>query len=297
MLRSPLPTVDGVSPSCKFLPAGHWKTVLDFLKERYPKVLVSDWLSRMKKGEVVDENGRALNPDTPYCAGIHIFYYREVDSEIKIPFLERIIHEDEHILVIDKPHFLPVTPSGRFLRETLLVRLKKNGKWKNLVPLHRIDRETAGIVLFSHNPATRGKYAFLFQSRMVTKVYEALAPSNSDLSFPLKRRSRIVRGEPFFRMKEVEGISNAETDISFVEEMAGGALYKLQSVTGKKHQIRLHLASVGIPIFNDRLYPDLRDKTNDDFFNPLRLLVKALIFKDPITGQARCFGSAGALEQ
>lgn len=290
-MRSPLPTIDGVSPSCKFLPVGPWKTILDFLKERYPKVQVGDWRSRMKKGEVVDENGFALNPESPYCAGTHIFYYREVNSEIKIPFLERIIHQDEHILVIDKPHFLPVIPSGRFLRETLLVRLKKSGNWQKLVPLHRIDRETAGLVLFSHNPLTRGKYAFLFQNRTVKKSYEALAPVNSELSFPLTRQSRIVRGEPFFRMKEVEGNSNTETNINFVEEMAGGALYKLQPVTGKKHQIRLHLASLGIPIFNDRLYPDLRDKTDDDFANPLKLLARSLVFKDPITGQERCFES------
>lgn len=290
-MRSPLPTVDGISPSCKFLPPGPWKTILEFLKVHYPKVQVSDWLSRMAKGEVVDEAGQALNPQSSYCAGTHIFYYREVGSEVKIPFPERIIHQDEHILVIDKPHFLPVIPSGRFLRETLLVRLKKTGNWQNLVPLHRIDRETAGLVLFSHNPETRGKYASLFQNRTVAKKYEALAPVNSELSFPLTRRSRIVRGEPFFRMKEVEGISNAETNINFVEEIAGGALYNIKPVTGKKHQIRVHLASLGLPIFNDKLYPNLHDKTDDDFAKPLRLLARALTFKDPITGQAMCFES------
>ncbi|HKE55969.1 MAG TPA: pseudouridine synthase, partial [Pyrinomonadaceae bacterium] len=157
----------------------------------------------MAKGEVLDECGGKVDPQTPYRAGACIFYYRELENEPVIPFVERVLYEDEHILVADKPHFLPVIPSGRFLRETLLVRLRNTYNFESLVPVHRLDRETAGVMLFSVNPKTRGHYTSLFRNRKVTKVYEALAPTIDSTAFPTIRRSCIVRGEPFFRMKEI----------------------------------------------------------------------------------------------
>jgi tRNA pseudouridine32 synthase/23S rRNA pseudouridine746 synthase len=271
----------------------------------------------MSKGQVVDETGRRLASGSPYRVGSCIFYYRELESEKTIPFVECVLYQDEHILVIDKPHFLPVVPAGRFLHETLLVRLRKKGKPAALVPVHRIDRETAGVVLFSINPTTRGQYVSLFRNRKVKKVYEALARTVSGISFPVTRRSRIVAGEPFFRMKEVEGEPNSETYIdlskrlgspeqSSVERDAvinGVALYQLNPVTGKKHQIRLHLSALGIPIINDRLYPDLsfarefarEFDSEDDFPNPLKLLAKSISFPDPLTGRERYFESSRKL--
>ena len=153
----------------------------------------------------MDETGLCLNSESAYRVGACIFYYRELESEKRIPFDELVLYQDEHILVVDKPHFLPVIPAGRFLHETLLVRLKKKWKLTWLVPIHRLDRETAGVVLFSLNPATRGHYTSLFRNRKVEKVYEALAPALPNFSFPVTRRSRVVTGEPFFRMKEIEG--------------------------------------------------------------------------------------------
>ena len=185
----------------------------------------------MEKGEVVDERGSPVSPDTPYRQGAFLYYYRELEWEIPIPFEERILYEDNHILVVDKPHFLTVTPSGRFLRETLLVRLKKKLNLEHLVPIHRIDRETAGIVVFSLNPETRGAYASLFQDHGFKKVYEALAPTFAKGDFPMTRRSRIVRGEPFFRMTEIEGSPNSETSIDVITTMGGSTLYRLIPVT------------------------------------------------------------------
>lgn len=295
-MKTPLPTVEGLSPSCRWLPAGSWETILDFLSERYPGVETAVWLSRMAKGEVVDETGLSINPGSPYRAGACIYYYREVESEIKVPSLERVLYQDEHILVADKPHFLPVVPSGRFLHETLLVRLKKKAKLEHLAPIHRIDRETAGVVLFSLNPKTRGDYVSLFHDRRVEKVYEALAPGLASAGFPMTRRSRIVAGEPFFRMKEVEGEPNSETYIEVLRKMSGITLYQLSPRTGRKHQIRVHLSALGIPIINDKLYPDLSPIDYDDFSNPLKLLARSVTFQDPLTGRERHFESDRKLE-
>lgn len=294
-LKPPLPIIEGVGPSYQWLPKGDWETVFDFLKDQFPNVSADTWLSRMAKGGVVDESGLQLNSESPYRPGACVFYYRELEAETKIPFAETILYTDEHLLVADKPHFLPVIPSGRFLHETLLTRLRKKTNLEHLVPLHRIDRDTAGVVLFSHNPETRGVYAALFNDRQVKKVYEAIAGNLENPSFPVIRRSRMVAGEPFFRMKEVGGVTNSETRIVEVEKMDGVSLYRLNAVTGKKHQIRLHLAALGIPIINDKFYPEIEPVAEDDFSAPLQLLAKSVCFTDPLTEQKRFFESVRKL--
>lgn len=252
----------------------------------------------MFKGQVVDETGLRLDSTSAYRAGACIFYYREPVSEEPIPFLERVIYQDEHILVADKPHFLPVIPSGRFLHETLLTRLRKQFKLDDMVPLHRLDRETAGVVLFSANQNTRGLYGSLFQERKIRKVYEALAPAPSGVEgqdFPLTRRSRVVRGEPFFRMKEVAGEPNSETTIDILRHSDSATLYQLIPVTGRKHQLRVHLSALGIAIINDTLYPQMNLPDEDDFSKPLKLLAKSISFQDPLSCQERYFESTGKL--
>lgn len=264
---------------------------MDFLREHYPQVNPETWIARMEKGQVVDETGRCINPETAFRVGACIFYYREVQNEPNIPFVERVIYQDDHILVADKPHFLPVIPSGRFLHETLLVRLRRRVVPQGLVPIHRLDRETAGVVLFSINPKTRGHYTSLFRNRKVKKVYEALAPTLEGSSIPTTRRSRIVRGEPFFRMKEITGEANSETSIKLLSNLDRISLYQLVPVTGRKHQLRLHLMALGIPIINDKLYPALVSSNDDDFSSPLKLLAKSISFRDPLNGQQHYFES------
>jgi tRNA pseudouridine32 synthase/23S rRNA pseudouridine746 synthase len=286
-----LPTVAGVGPSSRWLPVGLWKTVLDFLSEQYPQVDVETWAVRMARGEVMDETGLPIDPETPYRTGACISYYREVDDEKVIPYVEQVLYQDEHILVADKPHFLPVIPSGRFLRQTLLVRLRQKYNLESLVPIHRLDRETAGVMLFSVDPKTRGNYTSLFRNRKVRKVYEALAPTLDAAKFPTIRRSRIVRGEPFFRMQEVPGEANSETEVRPLRDLGRNSLYQLIPVTGRKHQLRLHLAGLGIPIINDRLYPLMSRTEADDFSSPLKLLAKSLSFQDPLSGRQLYFES------
>jgi tRNA pseudouridine32 synthase/23S rRNA pseudouridine746 synthase len=294
-LKTPLPIRQGVSPSYLWLPAGEWTNMLAFLEERFPDVGSATWLSRMSRGEVVDANGIRIDPDSPYHRGACIFYYREMEGETPIPFAENIVYQDEHILVADKPHFLPVIPSGRFLHETLLVRLKKRTGLEHLTPIHRIDRETAGVVVFSHDPATRGDYQSLFQKREVQKVYEALAGRLPHGEFPITYRSRMVEGKKFFLMEEVEGLPNTETHIDVLENKGDVTLYQLRPLTGKKHQLRVHLAALGIPIVNDTFYPVVHPCKADDVSLPLKLLARSIAFRDPVTGQERYFESARTL--
>ncbi|HEX6730505.1 MAG TPA: pseudouridine synthase [Pyrinomonadaceae bacterium] len=294
-MSSPLPIIEGVGPSCQWLPAGPWKTVIEFFKEQYPHVDAATWDARIAKGQVMDENGRPIDPETAFRVGACIFYYRELENETPIPFVEQVLYQDDHILVADKPHFLPVIPSGKFLHETLLVRLRKQRAIEALVPVHRLDRETAGVVLFSLNPKTRGSYTALFRDRRVRKVYEALAPTLEASSFPNTRRSRIVKGEPFFRMKELPGEINSETHISILNQLGRLTLYQLLPTTGRKHQLRLHLAALGIPIINDRLYPAVTPLKEDDFSKPLKLVAKSISFQDPLTGRQHYFESSTRL--
>jgi len=286
-----LPTRDGVSPSCVGLPAGSWPTITDFLLERFPAVTREVWLQRMRDGLVVDEFGVAVTPGRPYRGHMRLYYYRAVDDEPRIPFEEILLYQDEHLVVADKPHFLPVTPSGPYLQETLLVRLKNRLGIDSLIPIHRIDRETAGLVLFSVNPAERNAYQALFRHRTVSKHYEAIAPWRDDLSFPITRQSRIVEDEPFFRQLEVPGKPNSETCIEVLEIRGDKARYALSPVTGKKHQLRVHMNALGIPILNDRMYPPVEATPGDDYDHPLQLLAKSIAFADPVTGQARQFQS------
>lgn len=298
-LRSVVPPPrNGVGPSCVGLPADtteHWPTITDFLAQRFPAIARTVWLRRMHECLVVDEHGVPVTPERPYAGPLRVYYYRELAHEPRIPFDEIVLYQDEHLVAVDKPHFLPVTPSGRYLQETLLVRLKRRLGIATLQPIHRIDLDTAGVVVFSVQPSTRDAYHALFRRREVVKQYEAIAPWRAGLALPCARRSRIVVGTPFFRLREAAGPANAETRIELLDVNGGLARYRLLPTTGRKHQLRVHMAALGIPIVNDRFYPSLVDVADDDFSRPLQLLARAIAFVDPVTGQPRHFESARRL--
>ena len=285
-----LPTRDGVGPSCVGLPEGPWATITDFLVQRFPAIPRQTWLQRMAGSEVVDEFGALVTEARPFQSHIRVYYYRALEAEEPIPFEAVILHQDEHLIVVDKPHFLPVTPSGRYLQETVLVRLKRKLGLNELIPIHRIDRDTAGLVLFSTQPATRDAYQSLFRNRTVHKIYEAIAPWRSDLSFPLTRESRIEEAGHFMLQHEVDGSPNAVTHISVLETSGTMARYQLKPVTGKRHQLRVHMAALGIPIVGDGLYPALTPE-GADYNHPLQLLAQSIEFEDPLTGLPRRFES------
>ena len=277
----------------------------------------------MDAGLVVDEHGVTVTPTRAFEAGLRIYYYRALETEPRIPFDEVILFQDEQLVVVDKPHFLPVIPSGRYLQETLLVRLKRKLGIDTLVPIHRIDRGTAGVIVFSVQESTRGMYQQLFATREVRKTYEAIAPINRALHFPLTHASCMVQDEHFMRMKEIAGEANSQTHFEIIRELTAPganplaptpahahtlastlapsfALYRLRPITGRKHQLRVHCAALAIPIVNDPMYPTfLPEPARDapeDFSKPLQLLARAIEFTDPITGAARAFTSARQLE-
>ena len=313
---SHLPLQDGVSPSCVALSNGSWVLVLDFLSQRLPAVSQEQWWQRMADGSVLDEFGLAIGPSTT-CADLRlrttqghprIYYYRQLACEPPIPLKERILFQDEHLVVADKPHFLPVTPSGRFVKETLLVRLKQQLGLATLSPIHRIDRETAGVVVFSVKAQDRAAYQALFKDRLVEKLYEAIAPYNHlshdhwDDNQPMLYQSRIEPDVQFFKQREISGPSNSQTQIERVHEVQlehatlsqqRWALYRLKPITGKTHQLRVHMNALGLPILNDLLYPTVAHGPDhaDDYARPLQLCAKAIAFQDPITGQERVFES------
>ena len=289
--QQPVPSSTADTPSRLQLPPGPWATVFDALCARFPAIDRETWRSRFARGRVLDADGTPLTESTPFRVGAEIRYYREVDSEPRLAVQESILHVDDHLIVVDKPHFLPVTPGGIYVNETLLARLMKRFGDQRIVPLHRLDRLTAGVVLFSNNPKTRTHYQSLFRDREIRKRYEAIAPPLPMATWPLERHSRLARGEPFFRMQEVDGAPNACTRVDVLERGAATWRYALEPVTGRKHQLRVHMAALGAPIQNDPLYPKLADHAYDDPDRPLKLLARSLAFADPLDGSARYFES------
>lgn len=300
-----VPTREGVSPSCVVVPSAQWPDCLSFLAERIPAVPQAEWRQRMQQGGVVNAHNQPVPPETPCAPGLRLYYWREVPSEHEVPFPVGIVHRCEHLVVADKPHFLPISPKGRHVQQTLLVKLKRLTGIDTLVPVHRIDLETAGLVAFSVQPAERAAYQRLFAERRVHKVYEAIAPVRPGLSFPMHCLTRLEESPHFMAMHTVPGEPNADTRIELLRTFIGqsGQLlghYRLHPHTGRKHQLRAQMNHLGLPLLNDRIYPVLQPEPPasqaPDFSKPLQLLACALAFEDPITGQAHVFHTQQSLQ-
>ncbi len=294
-MRKPLPNKNGLSPSAIWLPKNtKWNFILDFLCEKFCDVSIESWKDRMRLSEVVDENGNAFKPESKYQELTHLFYYRELPYESKVPFLEKIIYQDDFIIVADKPHFLATVPSGKYIQETLLVRLQNKLNIQNIVPIHRLDRETAGLIIFAKQPKYRGAYQSLFAKKLVKKIYQAIAPPIK-FKLPLTYSACMQKGHPFFRMQTINAPSNSTTIIDVIEKSKNYWLYQLEPQTGKKHQLRLHMSNLDAPILNDSFYPNLQIEQNCNYNNPLQLLAKQISFIDPISKQKRTFFSTQSL--
>lgn len=273
-----------------------WKTILEFLDYQFPLIGKQVWQARILEGKVHWHSGEAINLNSTFQPSKRLCYYREVEAEPKIPFAHKIIYQNEHLLVACKPHFLPVTPGAEYVNECLLERIRKQTGLTDIVPLHRLDRDTAGLVMFSLNPDSRNDYYQLFAERKIEKRYLAVAYLEQDLqalSMPYSWQitNRLVKSTPGFIMTEAEGDVNARSTIKLISKNADLGLFELFPETGKTHQLRLHMMKIGAPILNDRFYPRLLPKEAPQFDKPLQLLAKSLSFVDPINGIKKEFES------
>jgi tRNA pseudouridine32 synthase/23S rRNA pseudouridine746 synthase len=287
---------EGVSASRVYLPADQTHlSLLSFFITQFPHITEVEWVDRFKEGLILNQEGHAFSASDPDLPNTHLIYFRRLAREPQIPFEEQILYQDEHILVADKPHFLPVTPSGLYLHQTLLNRLKKKTGIQTLSPIHRIDRDTAGLVIFSVKPDERAQYQNLFRDRAVKKFYEAIAPFSEELEkqLPITYQSRLEESEHFLQMQEVDGEPNSDTFMELIQIKRPWAKYLLSPGSGKKHQLRCHLNALGIPIKDDQIYPNLTpyQEYDLDFSKSLQLLACGIEFQDPITGELRSFKS------
>ncbi|MEU0504048.1 RluA family pseudouridine synthase [Nocardia sp. NPDC005998] len=294
--QPPLPKRHGLDPARLRLPEqGGWATIRDHLVERLPRVPATRIDELLHQGGIVDLAG-PIAPDAPYVPGGAVWFHRDLPDETVVPFDIPIVHRDDDLLVVDKPHFLATIPRGQHILQTALVRLRRELDLPDLIPAHRLDRVTAGLVLFVINPARRGAYQTMFHKRTVHKEYEAIAAFDPDLALPRTVRSRIIKEKQVLAAQEVDGEPNAETWIELVEQRGGLGRYRLRPRTGRTHQLRLHMNGLGIPILGDDFYPVLTDKSVNDFTRPLQLLAASLEFTDPISGAPRRFDSTRTLQ-
>ena len=286
-----LPIRDGINPTRLRLPREtQWATVLEWLVARFPHD--ADRLrQKVADGEVVDERGRPLDVATPFRAHSFVFLYRDLPTEAPVPFAVDVLHRDENLVVVDKPHFLASTPRGSYVVETALVRLRRELDLPELSPAHRLDRLTAGVLVFTAHAAARRPYQMMFADRLVHKEYKAVASYDASVNLPLVVRSRIVKERGVLQAREVEGEPNSETRIELIEHSGELARYRLLPRTGKTHQLRVHMSSLGLPIIGDNFYPDVYDVAPEDYSNPLQLLASSIEFDDPISGERRQFRS------
>ena len=273
-------------------------TVLEYLIIKFPYVDAQIWRQRINDGKVHCHDGSLITAQSRFKPQQRIYYYREVVNEPTIPFQETILFQDQHILVAYKPHFLAVTPGGIYVKECLQNRLRLSTGIPTLQALHRLDRVTAGLVMFSVNPKTRHHYHYLFETRKIHKTYQAIAKVDSAerlIGQSWEIKNRIVQAEPHFRMRVAGGEANSHSIIKCLQQSTNNALFELNPVTGKTHQLRVHMQALGWPILNDKYYPQLQPLSADDYSTPLQLLAKELQFTDPVTQHLRHFSYDGNL--
>ncbi|HLS16888.1 MAG TPA: pseudouridine synthase [Paenalcaligenes sp.] len=311
--QPPLAGRNGVAPSRVWLPEGPWLYVGEFLLQRFPHLDRAQMLRRIGDGEIVDGQGQAVHYYTPYRPQQWLWYYRRAENEVAVPFAMPILYADDYLVAVDKPHFLPSIPSGQYLEHTAVARVRKHFNNYDITPLHRLDRETAGVMLFCVQPRYRGVYQALFQSQDIQKEYEAVARVPAEVQFPLQVQRRLEGVPGQFLMQCVEGAPNSDTYIELLRQWSVGAEksqlghFRLQPLTGRKHQLRVHMQSLGAPIINDPWYadgslsgagtePSKEAHQRAEFEHPLQLLARSIAFIDPLNREYREFRSERTLQ-
>lgn len=292
--RSPLPQRNGLEAAWLRTPdntpdAPRWATMRDFLHARLAAAAPVDTM--LAAGEFVAASGHPWAGDEPYRPHTFVWFHRPLAPEPVVPFPVEVLYSDERIVVVDKPHFLATTPRGVHVRETVLVRLRESLGLPELAPAHRLDRLTAGVLVLTTQRRHRAAYAGLFQDGRVRKTYEALASFDARLDFPRRVSNRIEKRRDSLQAEVVDGEPNAETLIELVGQRGGYGRYRLTPTTGRTHQLRVHMALLGLPILGDPLYPEVREVAPDVFSTPLRLVARSLEFVDPVDRTVRAYTS------
>ena len=291
-------------------------TIADYLIARFypndPQIIHA----RFNTGEVRLDDGTILTSDSPYMPGERIWYFRELADEPQLPSDMPVLYEDEHVLAIDKPHFLPTTPRGAYIAQTALTKLRVREQNPLLIPIHRLDRPTAGVLLFAKTVEARRPFQMMFQHRQVSKTYRAVAPVPADAAAVeqalsaegLQVRSHIQKIRDQLQVQQLseqecaaQGVEpNTLTTVKILRTFTPSAqavegwraepnrewaLYDLAPHTGKTHQLRAHLNMLSSPILGDILYPQVLPDAPDRPEYPLQLLAYSLHFKHPITGE------------
>lgn len=298
---APLPLRDGVDPTRVVLRTDEG-TVVDAMlaAPACAGLTAEDLIARVADGHVLDVAGERVDLGEPAVSGRPIYFYRDLPVETEIPFDLAIIHQDDDLVVVDKPHFLATMPRGAHVVQTALVRLRRQLDNPALSPIHRLDRLTAGVLMFSARPAARGPYQQMFAQRLVSKEYRARAPIDDSLEFPITVRNRIVKDAGDLRARLEPGTENAVSTIDLIGRHGDRGVYRLLPQTGRTHQLRLHMSGLAIPIDGDPLYPQVRPDLaaapdRGDFSDPLQLLAYAVEFDDPLSGERRRFVSRRSL--
>ncbi|WP_238147690.1 MULTISPECIES: pseudouridine synthase [Micrococcaceae] len=249
------------------------------------------------RGDVLDPEGKPLDVRAAFRPGSHVWVFRPLPDEPELPSDLPVLYEDEYILAVDKPHSLPVTPRGSFVRQTAVTKLRVETDNELLSPVHRLDRLTAGVLLFAKTREARGPLQALFELQRVSKTYELIAPLTPltpdagppDLPVypaePRVMRSRIVKDASSLQAREVPGAPNALTGVVLLKEIeeTGWGLYGANPLSGKTHQIRVHMNSLGRPIYGDPLYPRVHEDELRQPIGNLRLLAREVLLKNPFT--------------
>jgi tRNA pseudouridine32 synthase / 23S rRNA pseudouridine746 synthase len=272
-----------------------WANLYEFLCWKFPRIEPQIWQQRLLDGKVYWFGGEPVTAATPFSPSRRLCYFREVSSEPQIPFVEDVVYQDEHLLVACKPHFLPVIPGGEYIHQCLLERLRSKYQLPDLVAVHRLDRETAGLVLFSKQANSRADYYQLFASGQIEKSYLAVANIPAQLDATPGQQwqvnNRLDKAQPRFLMQQVDGEVNARSSIELLQRSGDLGLFKLTPHTGKTHQLRVHMQGLSMPLLHDKYYPQLMPKTELDFSQPLQLLAAQLRFTDPLSGEVRAFST------
>lgn len=266
----------------------------EFLVARLPAVVPVEEM--LRGGEFVDKAGRPWTGEEPYRPSTLVWFHRPLTPEPAVPFEVEVLYRDARLVVVDKPHFLATTPRGSHITESVLIRLRSSWGLPELAAAHRLDRLTAGVLVLTTHREHRAAYAGLFQTREVRKTYEGLAPFDPTVAFPHRVTNRIEKPRGSLQAQVVDGEPNAETLIELIETRGECACYRLTPATGRTHQLRVHMAALGLPILNDPLYPAVLEVDPGDFSTPLQLIARRLSFSDPIDGTPRDYTSRFALQ-